>query len=454
MANGPNLAWITVYIWGIADDVLRDVYVRGKYRYVILPMTEQSKIFDNAAFGHWKVTVERPLRLAVDWSEEQQEPFFNACIGAGEVPLADAVQDVLDQPGAGPHRDFNGFPDVVKTEMQRRRIKMTAKRKTLLQTRLAQRDETAAPVVKKVHRRGTPVDPVNGLFEVDQGGRRRVVEYEPDSALRDTEQIPLQEEGGIEGFLQREVLPYAPDAWVVPESVKIGYQISFNRYFYKPLPMRSLAEIRADILGMGGGAWRRGALRTCRNPRRLWWRTRTAKWWSLTCRRVMCRFKYVEMVFRFALGIKRSKPRKVGLPEPNGKACTRAGKTGPPRMRKRWRPLARTGRSLARIGGSRTQVARRCRRICSQQLIQLGDRPRKESVRTVIQAICAVKPWTTWDEIAKHLWFSRKKLGPRHLTPMVEIGWLETRYPKQPTHPSQAYRSTPAFHGDPQPEGA
>ena len=229
--------------------------------------TEQSRIFDNAAFGYRKVTVERPLRLAVDWSEAQQETFFNACITAGEVLLADTVQDVLDPLGAGPHRDFNGFLDGVKAEMERRGIKMTAKRKTLLQTKLAQRDEAAAPVVKKVHRRGTTADPIHGLFEVDQGGRSRVVEYEPDSELRDTEQIPLQQEGGIEGFLQREVLPYAPDAWVVRESEKIGYEISFNRYFYKPQPMRTLEKIQEDIvqveretaglmqdiLGMGGG---------------------------------------------------------------------------------------------------------------------------------------------------------------------------------------------------------
>lgn len=62
------------------------------------------------------------------------------------------------------------------------------KRKTLLQ---AVRDKAAEPVVKKVHRRGTPAAPINGLFEVDHGGHRRVVEYEPDSELRDTEQIPL-----------------------------------------------------------------------------------------------------------------------------------------------------------------------------------------------------------------------------------------------------------------------
>ena len=74
-----------------------------------------------------------------------------------------------------------------------------------------------------------------------------MVEYEPDSDLRDTEQIPLQEEGGIEAFLQREVMPHTADAWYRPDSVKIGYEISFTRYFYKPQPIRTLEEIRADI---------------------------------------------------------------------------------------------------------------------------------------------------------------------------------------------------------------
>ena len=77
-----------------------------------------------------------------------------------------------------------------------------------------------------------------------------VVEYEADTDLRDTEQIPLQETGGIEAFLHREVLPYAKDAWYQPDSVRIGYEISFTRYFYKPKPMRTLTEIRADILAL------------------------------------------------------------------------------------------------------------------------------------------------------------------------------------------------------------
>jgi type I restriction enzyme M protein len=77
-----------------------------------------------------------------------------------------------------------------------------------------------------------------------------VVEYEQDTDLRDTEQVPLLEPGGIDAFLQREVLPHAPDAWYDPEGVKIGYEVSFTRYFYKPQPLRSLEEIRADILAL------------------------------------------------------------------------------------------------------------------------------------------------------------------------------------------------------------
>ncbi len=76
------------------------------------------------------------------------------------------------------------------------------------------------------------------------------MEYEPDTVLRDTEQIPLQEAGGVEAFLRREVLPYAADAWYQPDSVRIGYEVSFTRYFYKPEPMRTLKEIGADILAL------------------------------------------------------------------------------------------------------------------------------------------------------------------------------------------------------------
>ncbi len=159
--------------------------------------TEQSKIFPNAAFGYSKVTVERPLRLK----------------------------------GSDAGRAYT--PKEIKALRES-----------------AERDETAPPVIRKIHKRGTEPDPLHGLFEAMIDGKRCVVEYEPDADLRDTEQVPLLEEGGIDAFIQREVLPYAADAWYDPASVRIGYEISFTRYFYKPQPRRSLDEIRADILAL------------------------------------------------------------------------------------------------------------------------------------------------------------------------------------------------------------
>ena len=212
--------------------------------------TEQSKIFDNEAFGYWKVTVERPLRLAVDLSEDRVEEFFDACIEAKEVSLGDVIYDLSDELGWRPHLDFNRFVDAARAAMRVRELKMTAKRKRLLRTALTERDEGAEGVIRKVHRNGVVADPIRGVYAVGEGSRMSFVEYEPDPTLRDTEQIPLQEEGGIEGFLRREVLPYAEDAWYVEKGVKIGYEISFNRYFYKPEPSRTLEEIRADLLAV------------------------------------------------------------------------------------------------------------------------------------------------------------------------------------------------------------
>ena len=157
--------------------------------------TDHSKIFPNAAFGYRKVTVERPLRLA----------------------------------GIDPERAYK--PAEIK------RLKETHARAA-----------DASPVICTVHKKGTRPDPLRGLFAASIAGKPAVVSYEPDAELRDTEQVPLREAGGIEGFLRREVLPYAPDAWYAADSVKVGYEISFTRAFYRPRPLRPLTEIRADIL--------------------------------------------------------------------------------------------------------------------------------------------------------------------------------------------------------------
>ena len=211
--------------------------------------TEQSKIFPNEAFGYWKVTVERPLRLTLDLSPDLRQRFRAACRDVKEEPLANVIDRVATVLGAGPHPDFNRFMEVVVANASAHGVKLTAKRKNLLQTVLASREETAAPVIKKTHKPGrVEPDPIRGLMEAFVDGQSTVVEHEPDPDLRDTERIPLLEEGGIETFLRREVLPYAPDAWYAPDSIKIGYEISFTRHFYKPQPLRPLEEIRADIL--------------------------------------------------------------------------------------------------------------------------------------------------------------------------------------------------------------
>ena len=213
--------------------------------------TEQSKIFPNEAFGYWKVTVEHPLRLTVDLSPERRRSFSAACHDAKEEPLANLVDRVGAELGPGPHRDFNRFMSAVATDATTNGVKLTAKRKSLLKTSLAFQDETAEAVMKAVHREGTAEpDALCGLYPVTIDGKPVIVEYEPDTNLRDTEQIPLLHDGGIEAFLRREVLPYSPDAWYAPASVKVGYEISFARHFYKPQPLRPLEEIRSDILAL------------------------------------------------------------------------------------------------------------------------------------------------------------------------------------------------------------
>jgi type I restriction enzyme M protein len=156
----------------------------------------QSKIFDNAVFGYWKVTVERPLRIK----------------------------------GIDPERAYS--PKEVKELRAKQGV-----------------DPDAPPVIRKIHKSGVP-DPLRGLFQATIKGRRCTVEYEPDSDLSDSEQVPLVEEGGFEAFIKREVLPYAPDAWVDEDATKIGYEISFNPHFYKPPSLRSLDEIKVDILSL------------------------------------------------------------------------------------------------------------------------------------------------------------------------------------------------------------
>ncbi len=166
--------------------------------------SEHSKIFPNQAFGYWKVTVERPLCL----------------------------------PGIDPEREYGA------AEVRRLKAAQAERQPNEI-------DPAAVhPVIRKIYKPGAKANPLRGRFATTIDGEPRVVAYEPDGDRRDTEQVPLLEPGGIDAFLRREVLPYAPNAWYDKKKVKVGYEISFTRYFYRPQPLRPLAEIRGDILAL------------------------------------------------------------------------------------------------------------------------------------------------------------------------------------------------------------
>lgn len=209
---------------------------------------EQSKIFPNKAFGYWAITVERPLRVAIDLGAPARAKFRQTCKDIDEEPLGKLVDRVAETIGAVLHSDFNVFMKAIERDADTHNVKLTGKRLKLLQTVLGQKDEKAAPIIKKLHKAGKgQADPLSGLFEIEIDGKPRVAGYESDSELRDNEQIPLLEDGGIEAFFRREVLPYTADAWIDQSATRIGYEISFTKYFYKPIPLRTLEEIRADV---------------------------------------------------------------------------------------------------------------------------------------------------------------------------------------------------------------
>lgn len=279
--------------------------------------TPESKIFPNAAFGYWKVTVERPLRLhsqlslkaietlrfasgdedlrsalyeefgddlyqnfskvsaalekrLAEWGSDEEEgdeeesgstkkglpekkkkKLLDAKTWERDGNLVEVATKLRAALGDILFEDYNIFRDSVDAALKKASIKIPAADLKQILKAVSWRVETAPPVIAKVHKPGkAKVDPLHGLYEAKVDGKTAIVEYEPDSELRDTEQVPILEEGGIEAFIRREVLPYTPDAWVKEDATKIGYEISFTRHFYKPQPLRTLEEISADILAI------------------------------------------------------------------------------------------------------------------------------------------------------------------------------------------------------------
>lgn len=186
--------------------------IRKEIVRIFLGMEESdvSMIFDNSEFGYWNVTVERPLRLCVFPEREIPEKNEKGKLLFKKATDLEMVRKaVADVPNDTPLDDWDAF------------AKATKLKKTQL---------------KKIRPFITEADP-----------HAKEVEGESDPNLSDSENIPFNYDGGIDAFIEKEVKPYAPDAYVDESKTKIGYEISFTKYFYKPVELRDMKDILASL---------------------------------------------------------------------------------------------------------------------------------------------------------------------------------------------------------------
>ena len=180
--------------------------IRKEIVRLFLEMEESdiSMIFDNNEFAYWTITVERPLRLRIYPDREIPANTFK------KVDELAAVRDAVTAAAAiAPMDDWCAFAKATKLK---------------------------ATQLKKIR-----------PFITEKDAEAKPIDGEPDVELRDTENVPFTYEGGIEAFMQNEVLTYAPDAWVDEKKTQIGYEVSFTKYFYKPVELRGLSEILASL---------------------------------------------------------------------------------------------------------------------------------------------------------------------------------------------------------------
>ncbi len=202
---------------------------------------EHVKIFDNADFGYYRITVERPLRLNFTVNDERLERVKNAPkflalaqslkrkdtkaaeqeIAEGKKVQEEIISALKTLSNRGIIKSRDEFTELMETAFRDKGIKVPAPLFKEILMALSERDETAE-ICRDAN--GNP---------------------EPDPELRDYENVPLKED--INEYMKREVLPHVPDAWVDESKTKIGYEINFNRYFYKYTPPRPLEEIESDL---------------------------------------------------------------------------------------------------------------------------------------------------------------------------------------------------------------
>lgn len=202
--------------------------------------TENVKIFNNEDFGYARITVERPLRLNFELSEEriqklkEERAFINLAnsrkkgdaaeveIAAGQEQQAAILETLQALDGEILYKNREEFIEVIKDAFKGTEVQLRAPLLRAIWTACSERDETADVCMKNKK------------------------EMDPDTDLRDTEVIPLTED--IEEYFQREVLPHVPEAWIDETKTRIGYEIPFTRHFYEYTKLRSSNEIKQEVL--------------------------------------------------------------------------------------------------------------------------------------------------------------------------------------------------------------
>ena len=268
-----------------------------------------AKVFDNQDFGYYKVTIERPSRLKAQFSTERiealrydrslREPMTWAYETFGDAlytDLAKHEKDILDwceknelnlssknskaltNPatwnkylklvetasalmetiGTDEYDDFNVFKTKVDAALKEQKIKLSAPEKKAILNAVSWYNAAAEKVVKsRVKLSGNKLNTLLARLDCREevlsdygyfpsGNKGEYLIYETESDLRDTENVPLKEK--IYDYFLREVQPHVAEAWINLDATKIGYEISFNKYFYRHKPLRSIEAVSADIL--------------------------------------------------------------------------------------------------------------------------------------------------------------------------------------------------------------
>lgn len=246
--------------------------------YMDFKESEISKIFPNEYFGYNKITVERPLRLSAQFTKEALESLrysknildemtwaykkfgddvyfklkdlkpeiekyltkndiklkvgdkknlFSQEFWKTQLEIYNEAIKLMNFIGRQQHNNFNTFSVLFADTIKNKKLKLDNKAQKSILNAVTWKNEDAEPVIKKTEKDGTVI-------------------YESDSDLRDTENVPLDED--IQTYFEREVLQHVPDAWIDHSKTVKGYEISFTRYFYNYVPPRSIEEITAEIL--------------------------------------------------------------------------------------------------------------------------------------------------------------------------------------------------------------